>query len=102
MFYSFSDNETKKAMEHLNSISNYVADPHGAVGYLGLKKFVNDKSVQGIFLETAHPVKFLDVVEPVINKVVEIPAQIKEVIDKEKEAIFIRNYDEFKNALLVE
>ena len=98
--FSFSDDETKKAMEHLNSNNEYVADPHGAVGYLGLKKYISGKNVQGIFLETAHPVKFLDVVEPVIKKSVDIPLQIKEVIDKQKEAIFIRNYNEFKSALI--
>jgi threonine synthase len=62
-----------------------IAEPHGAVGYLGLKKeLLNYPNAIGIFLETAHPIKFLDVVEPTLNVKLPIPAQIESVIDKEK------------------
>ncbi|WP_372792455.1 threonine synthase [Lutibacter sp.] len=98
--YSFSDDETRTAMKHLKENCNYIADPHGAVGYLGLKKYLAEKNAQGIFLETAHPVKFLDVVEPVINETIELPKQIKKVIDKEKVSIKISNYDKLKEFLL--
>ena len=98
--YSFTDEETRKAIHYLKKTSNYIADPHGAVGYLGLKKYMNDKNTEGIFLETAHPVKFLDVVEPVINKSIDLPPQIIEVIDKEKVAINISKYEELKHFLL--
>ena len=98
--YAFTDDETRKAIKLLKEKSNYIADPHGAVGYLGLKKYMNDKNAQGIFLETAHPVKFLDVVEPVIKESIELPPQILEVIDKEKVAINISEYEELKHFLL--
>ncbi|VAW22513.1 Threonine synthase, partial [hydrothermal vent metagenome] len=80
---------------------NYIADPHGAVGYLGLEKYLRKNNAQGIFLETAHPVKFLDVVEPVINETIALPKQIKEVIEKQKVSIKISKYDELKQFLLV-
>ena len=58
--YRFTDDETRSAMQHIHTSSGYVADPHGAVGYLGLKKYLeNHPDKYGIFLETAHPVKFL-------------------------------------------
>ena len=98
--YSFTDNETREAMKLIKENSNYIADPHGAVGYLGLKKYLETNNAQGIFLETAHPVKFLDVVEPVINETIELPTQIKEVIYKEKVSIKISNYEELKAFLL--
>ena len=100
--YSFTDKETKKAMLKIYKNSNYIADPHGAVGYLGLKKYLEDQSedFQGIFLETAHPVKFLDVVESVIDINIEYPEQINKMINKTKEATFIETYDELKNYLL--
>ncbi len=98
--YSFTDDETRKAIKLLKEKSNYIADPHGAVGYLGLKKYMSDKNAQGIFLETAHPVKFLDVVEPVIKESLELPPQILDVIDKEKIAINISKYEELKHFLL--
>ncbi|CAM4305060.1 threonine synthase [Zobellia nedashkovskayae] len=99
--YSFSDAETRETMKKIYGESGYVADPHGAVGYLGLKKYQESHpDVYGIFLETAHPVKFLDVVEETIGKSVAIPEQIKKVMDKEKKSIAIKEYDELKQYLL--
>ncbi|MEN8124833.1 MAG: threonine synthase [Bacteroidota bacterium] len=99
--YSFTDDETKKAMLEIYNNSSYITDPHGAVGYLGLKKYLADQpDYLGIFLETAHPVKFLDVVEPVIDRVIEYPEQIEIVINKSKEATFIETYGELKMFLL--
>ena len=98
--YSFTDEETRKAMKSIKDNSNYIADPHGAVGYLGLKKYLSKNDAQGIFLETAHPVKFLDVVEPVINETIEFPTQIKEVIDKKKVSIDISTYQQLKAYLM--
>ncbi|MAU70868.1 MAG: threonine synthase [Pseudozobellia sp.] len=98
---SFTDDETRSAMSAIYDKSGYVADPHGAVGYLGLKKHQESHGeTYGIFLETAHPVKFLDVVEKTINKKVAIPEQIKKVMDKEKKSIKIKSYDELKGFLL--
>uniref|UniRef100_UPI003753241A threonine synthase n=1 Tax=Flavobacterium sp. TaxID=239 RepID=UPI003753241A len=66
--YSFSDEETKFIIKNIYINSGYVAEPHGAIGYLGLKKELqNYNDAIGFFLETAHPIKFLDVVEPVLN-----------------------------------
>ena len=99
--YSFSDTVTKEAMLKVYSESGYIMDPHGAVGYLGLKQYLQGHpNAQGIFLETAHPVKFLEVVEPVIDKRIELPKQIQAVINKTKEALFIRDYSELKRFLL--
>ena len=99
--YSYSDAETKKAMKDIFDETGYIADPHGAVGYLGLKKYMEDHlDVYGIFLETAHPVKFLPVVSEVIPQEIPIPPQIQEVMHKEKKAITISDYDSFKAFLI--
>ena len=98
--YSFSDKETQQAMKEIKEKYHYIADPHGAVGYLGLKKRGMDENEFGIFLETAHPVKFLNVVEPIINEIIELPKQIKEVIDKQKVSINISSYEELKQFLV--
>lgn len=99
--YSFTDDETVKAMLHLYEYNNYIADPHGAVGYLGVKK-EHKKYIdtQFVFLETAHPVKFLNVVSPIIKKNIPLPPQIKKVIDQPKKATFIKKYSELKSFLL--
>jgi len=98
--YSFTDDETKEAMKGIFEKTGYITDPHGAVGYLGLQKYIAENTeksaVYGIFLETAHPVKFLPVVEEVIPQKIEIPDQIKEVIDKRKISIQIKDYEGFK------
>ncbi len=99
--FSFTDDQTREAMSSIYKQSSYIADPHGAVGYLGLKKY-QDKNPgkPGIFLETAHPVKFLEVVEPVLGVQIDYPEQIQAVIHKDKEAQFISNYAELKHFLL--
>ena len=88
-------------MSHLFTESNYVAAPHGAVGYLGLKKYQElHPDTQGIFLETAHPVKFLDVVKETLGIDVAIPPQIEKVLHKTKHSIKIATYHELKSYLL--
>ncbi|MGB5419436.1 threonine synthase, partial [Algibacter sp.] len=75
--YSFSDDETRKAMLEIYNNYNYVADPHGAVGYLGCKSHLKgNPNAHCVFLETAHPTKFLDVVEEVIKEKQPLPEQI--------------------------
>ena len=98
--FSFTDEETKTAMKEIKAAANYTADPHGAVGYLGLKKRGVQQHEYGIFLETAHPVKFMDIVVETLDTEVKIPEQIQQVLNKEKEFTAISKYDELKDYLL--
>lgn len=98
--YSFADKETQNAMKELKEKHDYITDPHGAVGYLGLKKYGLDANTLGIFLETAHPVKFLNIVEPIIKETIALPKQIKEVINRRKVSIKISTYEELKQFLM--
>lgn len=99
--YSFTDDETKEAMLEIYNSYNYVADPHGAVGYLGSKAYLKDNpNAYCVFLETAHPTKFLDVVEEVIKEKQPLPKQIQSVMGKEKEAVTISTYEGLKDFLL--
>lgn len=99
--YSFDDEQTKQAIKEVYSEKGYVMDPHGAVGYLGLKEFFKtNKDYYGVFLETAHPVKFLETVEKEIGHKVEIPEAIHNIMHKKKKAHHISNYDELKDFLL--
>jgi threonine synthase len=84
-------------MKDIYSRTNYIAEPHGAVGYLGLKKEMekHPNSV-GVFLETAHPIKFLDTVEPLLDLKLPIPTQIESVLGKEKISVKIGTYEELK------
>jgi len=98
--YSFSDNETRETMKKIYGESGYISDPHGAVGYLGLKKYDLKANEFGVFIETAHPVKFLDVVEETLPVTVAIPAQIQKVINNKKVAIKVSNYEDLKAFLM--
>ncbi len=97
--YSFSDNDTRDAMKQIFKNSGYITDPHGAVGYLGLERHQLKDNEYGVFLETAHPVKFLDVVESTLNKKIEVPTHIQSLILKEKKSIKISSYHELKTFL---
>lgn len=97
--YSFTDNATKDIMKKIHSDLYYVADPHGATGFLGLQEYGLDKNEMGIFFETAHPVKFLDTVEDTLKIKLEIPPQIEKVLGEKKTSIKISNYKELKDFL---
>jgi threonine synthase len=95
--YSFTDKETEIAMKDIYNKTKYIAEPHGAVGYLGLKKEMEKQpNSVGLFLETAHPIKFLDTVEPLLGLKLPIPKQIESVLGKEKVSVKIGTYEELK------
>ena len=100
--YSYTDDQTKKAIKKIFSKKKYIADPHGAVGYLGLHEYISTQKddLYGVFLETAHPVKFKDTVEKTLNLKVPIPNRLKETLSKKKVSIPIRDYNELRAYLL--
>lgn len=98
--YSYNDIITSETIKTIFQNTGYIAEPHGAVGYLGLKnEMQKQQGCLGIFLETAHPIKFLDVVEPLLNLKLPIPKQIESVLNKEKIKTKISTYEELKNFL---
>ncbi|HYF33557.1 MAG TPA: threonine synthase [Chitinophagaceae bacterium] len=85
--YSISDEHTKLAIGEVFHKNGYVMDPHGAVAYASLKKYLQQHpGMKGIFLETAHPVKFRDLVEQLTGKTIDVPASIARLLNKEKRA----------------
>jgi threonine synthase len=53
----------------------YLLDPHAAIAWLGLQEHLSaaDEDAQGVFLATAHPAKFREVVEPAIGEAIPLP-----------------------------
>ena len=99
--YSYCDKATRQAMRELYNDHSYTADPHGAVAYLGLKDYVHQHpETYGVFLETAHPVKFLPAVAPVVGEITMLPEQIRDLVNKEKKTISITHYEDLKTYLL--
>ncbi len=84
---SITDAATKDTMQKVYQEEGYLLDPHGAVGYLALQQYLQKHPAEkGIVLETAHPVKFYDVVEPVIGEAVTIPASVQNQLLLEKKS----------------
>jgi threonine synthase len=85
--YSITDEETRITIKQVYKEHKYLLDPHGAVGYSSLERYLKeDTGSKGFFVETAHPVKFYDVVEPLIGEKIPLPKAVEEVINKEKVA----------------
>lgn len=101
--YKFDDEQTKVCMKSVYDKTGYVMCPHTAVGYLGLEAYLKDSGFDGtgVTLSTAHPAKFLEVVEPVIGKKLDLPEKLEEIVNKEKVSIpMSTNFEDFKNYLM--
>jgi len=97
--YSADDATTKQTIKEVFEKYHYTLDPHGAVGYYALNKYLSEDvgqrptsahrspSAKGIFLETAHPVKFPETVEEVTNTKIEIPESVQYLLNRKKQSI---------------
>jgi threonine synthase len=113
--YSITDSDTKATIARVYKTNNYILDPHGAVAFIAAEQFLSEQQVKNktisttedvfnagaIILETAHPVKFPEVVEEAIGKALSIPASVQNLFEKEKVSIPLApNYTAFKNWML--
>lgn len=96
----YTDDSIRETVKETYKKTGYLLDPHGACGYKALTEDLkNDET--GVFLETAHPAKFLETVEGIINEKVEIPEKLKNFMQGKKESIELsKSFDEFKKLLL--
>lgn len=100
--YSFTDEQTKDVMRTVYEEKKYILDPHGAIGYLGLKEYLKTHgNMTGIFLETAHPAKFQDVVSSTLSKSISLPSTLEKFMSGKKLTTPMSNkFEDFKEYLL--
>jgi threonine synthase len=112
--YSITDADTKATIARVYKTNNYILDPHGAVAFIAAEQFLSEQlnnktntttedafSAGAIILETAHPVKFPEVVEEAIGQSLSIPASVQNLFEREKVSIPLApNYTVFKNWML--
>ena len=96
---TYSDEQIKQAMVACLKADGYVCDPHGACGYQALVDGLQPGEV-GVFLETAHPAKFKDTVEPIIGQPVAIPETLQKFMNGTKQTQpMSKEFKDFKEFL---
>ena len=101
--YHYDDDQTRKAIAMTYNNCGYISDPHGALAYLACLEHqkTHSDSFQYIFLETAHPAKFLETVQPLIDSDLLLPDQLAKFSNAKKESTSCStDYVEFKRILL--
>ncbi len=99
--YTFDDESTKEGVKEVFRKYNYIIDPHGAVGYLALKAYQKENDVVGVVLETAHPTKFLEDMERILEQKIPVPERLARLADNEKVATRIGiDFKPFKEWLI--
>lgn len=99
--YSYNDDQTRNALKEIKNNHNYIADPHAAVAYLACNEHLEKNKGHYIFLETAHPGKFLEVVESTLNQKIDLPKKLSDFMSGKKESLICSDkYSDFKNLLL--
>ena len=97
---SYTDEEIRETVKDTYKSTGYLLEPHGAVGYRALQEFLKQDET-GVFLETAHPAKFLETVESIIGEKVEIPQKLQEFMKGKKQSVELpKDFDAFKSFLL--
>ena len=96
---SISDAITEITMREVYEQCNYILDPHGAVAYRALMDDLSDNET-GVFLETAHPIKF-DSVSQILDKEIPVPEDIAELAQRPRASIEVENsFDAVKEIIL--
>lgn len=100
---AITDTETESTLRTVLHENGYLLDPHGAVGYLALKRVLAKTQVptNGIFLETAHPAKFREEVERILGESISMPDQLAKLVDLPKNSVRMNaDFDVFKSFLM--
>jgi threonine synthase len=102
--YTITDAETLATIKIVAEKYQYTLEPHGAVAYLALERYLENHSTErGFILETAHPVKFPDAVKEATGKDVEVPAVLEEMMHRPKKSILMKpEFEALKSWLLEE
>lgn len=97
---TYTDEEIRDTVKNTYRETGYLLDPHGACGFRALNEGLQPGEV-GVFLETAHPAKFLDTVEDIIEAKVEIPAKLQAFMKGTKQSVpMSKEFAAFKEYLL--
>ncbi len=104
---SIEDNTTRETIQKVYNRHRIILEPHGAVGweglcqYLAIEKEANKPAQVCVSLETAHPAKFPEEINNLLNIDPELPKSLSGLEDKEEKFDkLINNYGDFKKYLI--
>ena len=98
--YFLDDLETKQAMQYAWSEYGYICDPHGAIAFDAHRK-LHSSGYNFLFLETAHPAKFKEIVDEVLGKDISLPENLRVFLNKEKHSVKLSSkFEDLKEWLL--
>jgi len=97
---TYSDEQIKETMRQCYSETGYVLDPHGTCGYRALREGLQPGEI-GVFCETAHPAKFKEKVDAILDIDIDIPARLKAFMEGEKQSVEMsKEFADFKAYLM--
>ncbi len=97
---TYQDEQIKETMRQCYAETNYILDPHGACGYRALQEGLKDEEI-GVFCETAHPAKFKEKVDSIIDANVEIPERLAAFMRGQKQSVeMTKEFKDFKRFLM--
>lgn len=97
---TYDDSQISETVQEVYDETHYLLDPHGACGYRALSEGLKDDE-NGIFLETAHPAKFIETIEKIVGETVKIPDKLAAFMKGDKKSIPIsKDFATFKAYLM--
>jgi threonine synthase len=100
--YCCPDDRIRHTVKTCYEEIGYLLDPHGACGYRALLESLQPGET-GVFLETAHPAKFKDTIESIIQDTIEIPERLQKFMKGRKQSVTLgKNFQRFKDYILNE
>ena len=97
---TYTDEQIRETVQKAYEETGYLLDPHGACGYRALAEGLKPGET-GVFLETAHPAKFLQTVESIIGTQVSIPEKLQAFMRGTKQSVpMSKDFTSFKAYLM--
>ncbi len=86
--FAYADSRVVEEIGRVDRQHGYVLDPHGAIAWLALQdRLASAPGATGVFLATAHPAKFREVVEPAIGRPIELPRPLAEALARPRQSV---------------
>jgi len=99
--YRYTNEQITDTIRTVYNSQNYLLEPHGACGYQALADYGLQPDETGLFFETAHPAKFKETVDGILQSDIDIPAKLQDFMKGEKKSLSLgKDFEGFKAFLM--